>query len=93
MKVSLFTWTAAWGKILTVDNLRKRNIVILDRCSTCNNSSLLGCAKDGDSDVLLLAIRTMLVGESYFPRTTKSTGKEERCFRGKEHLLSKIHSL
>jgi hypothetical protein len=31
-RVAFFTWTAALGKILTVDNLRKRKVLILDWC-------------------------------------------------------------
>jgi hypothetical protein len=30
-----FAWTAALGKIFTVDNLRKRKIIIVDRDATC----------------------------------------------------------
>ena len=31
-RVAFFTWTAALGKILTIDNLRKRKVLILDWC-------------------------------------------------------------
>ena len=42
-----FVWTAALGKILTVDNLRLRHIVVLDWCCMCKG--------DGESvDHLLL---------------------------------------
>ena len=34
-RVAFFTWTAALGKILTADNLRKRNIVIVSWCCMC----------------------------------------------------------
>jgi hypothetical protein len=41
------SWSAALGKILTVDNLRKRNIIIVDRCCLCK--------RDGETvDHLLL---------------------------------------
>lgn len=33
-----FTWTAALGKILNVNNLRKQNIVIIDWCCIYRNS-------------------------------------------------------
>ena len=36
-KVSFFTWTAAKGKILTLDNLSKRNICVVNRCCMCKN--------------------------------------------------------
>jgi hypothetical protein len=29
-RVAFFTWTAALGKILTIDNLRRRKVIILD---------------------------------------------------------------
>jgi hypothetical protein len=44
---AFFAWTTALGKILTVDNLRKRKIIIMDRCYLCK--------RDGESvDHLLL---------------------------------------
>ena len=33
VKVSFFVWTAALGRILTVDNLRKRGLIVVDWCS------------------------------------------------------------
>jgi hypothetical protein len=32
---AFFAWSAALGKILTVDNLRKRHIIIVNRCCLC----------------------------------------------------------
>jgi hypothetical protein len=29
------TWTAAQGKILTLDNLRKKRVIVIDRCCMC----------------------------------------------------------
>jgi hypothetical protein len=34
-RVAFFVWSAALGKILTLDNLRKRNIVLVNRCGMC----------------------------------------------------------
>ena len=31
-KVAFFTWTPALGKILTLDNLRQRRVVVVDWC-------------------------------------------------------------
>jgi hypothetical protein len=46
-RVAFFGWTAALGKILTHDNLRKRNIVVVEWCCMCK--------KNGESvDHLLL---------------------------------------
>lgn len=46
-KVAFFVWTAAFGKILTTDNLRKRGCVVMDWCYMCK--------KNGESvDHLLL---------------------------------------
>ena len=30
-----FVWSAALGKILTQDNLRKKNMVVINRCGMC----------------------------------------------------------
>lgn len=46
-RAAFFAWTAALGKILIVDNLRKWKIIIVDRCYLCK--------RDGESvDHLLL---------------------------------------
>jgi hypothetical protein len=34
-RAAFFVWSAALGKILTADNLRKRKIIIVDRCYLC----------------------------------------------------------
>ena len=34
-RVAVFSWTAALGKILTIDNLQKRHFVVLEWCFTC----------------------------------------------------------
>ena len=34
-RVAFFSWTTALGKILTIDNLRKRHLVILEWCNMC----------------------------------------------------------
>lgn len=33
-----FVWTAAWGKILTVDNIRRRGYTLVDWCCICRSS-------------------------------------------------------
>ena len=38
-RVAFFVWTAALGKCLTIDNLRKRNVCILDWCYMCKCNS------------------------------------------------------
>ena len=35
LRVAFFVWTAALGKILTIDNLRKRKVRIIDWCYMC----------------------------------------------------------
>ena len=37
-RVAFFVWTAALGKILTTENLRKRRVTILDWCCMCKSS-------------------------------------------------------
>ena len=36
-RVAFFTWTAALERILTVDNLRKRRVIIVDWCCMCKD--------------------------------------------------------
>jgi len=36
--VDFFVWTAALGKILTHDKLRKMNVVVTEWCCMCNKS-------------------------------------------------------
>ena len=38
-RVAFFVWTVALGKCLTIDNLRKRKICILDWCYMCKCNS------------------------------------------------------
>ena len=35
LRVAFFVWTAALGKILTLDSLRKRNIMVMEWCYMC----------------------------------------------------------
>ena len=37
-RVAFFSWTAALGKILTIDNLRKRGLILVDWCYLCRES-------------------------------------------------------
>jgi hypothetical protein len=37
-RVSFFVWTAAWGRILTCDNLMKRGFVMAGWCCMCKHS-------------------------------------------------------
>ena len=47
LRAAFFVWSAALEKILTLDNLRKRLVVVINRCFMCK--------KDGESiDHLLL---------------------------------------
>ena len=34
-RVAFFSWSASLGKILTIDNLRKRRIIVLNWCYMC----------------------------------------------------------
>jgi hypothetical protein len=35
LKVVFFAWMAVQGKILTLDNLRKKRVIVIDRCCMC----------------------------------------------------------
>jgi hypothetical protein len=37
LRVAFFAWTAALGKILTLDNIRKRGIVVINGCCMCES--------------------------------------------------------
>ena len=37
-RIAFFSWTAALGKLLTIDNLRKRHLIIVDWCCLCKTS-------------------------------------------------------
>jgi hypothetical protein len=37
-RIAFFSWTAALGNLLTIDNLRKRNLIIIDWCCLCKQS-------------------------------------------------------
>ena len=37
-RVAFFSWTAALGKVLTIDNLRKRGLILVDWCCLCRES-------------------------------------------------------
>ena len=44
-RVAFFTWTASLGKILTTDNLRRMNIMLMSWCCMCKADGLfLHCA-------------------------------------------------
>uniref|UniRef100_A0A2N9IF49 CCHC-type domain-containing protein n=1 Tax=Fagus sylvatica TaxID=28930 RepID=A0A2N9IF49_FAGSY len=37
-RIAFFSWTAALGKLLTIDNLRKHHLIIVDWCCLCKTS-------------------------------------------------------
>jgi hypothetical protein len=37
-RVAFFVWSTALGKILTHDNLRKRNVIVIEWCCLCKKS-------------------------------------------------------
>jgi hypothetical protein len=37
-KTAFFSWSAALGKIFTLDNLRKRHDIVINRCSMCKKT-------------------------------------------------------
>ena len=38
LRVNFFVWTVTLGKILTLDNLRKRGIIVVEWCCMCKQS-------------------------------------------------------
>jgi hypothetical protein len=58
-KVAFFAWTAARSKILTIDNLHRRGMIVVNRCWLCES--------DGESvDHLLLHCGVANAVELYF---------------------------
>jgi hypothetical protein len=41
LRAAVFEWSAALCKILTVDNVRKRHVIIVDRCYLCKRNGEL----------------------------------------------------
>jgi hypothetical protein len=39
LRAAFFVWTATLGKILTLDNLRERNIIVMEWCFMCKISA------------------------------------------------------
>jgi len=40
LRAAFFVWTAALNKILTQDNLRKRHVIVINRCCMCKKIDL-----------------------------------------------------
>jgi hypothetical protein len=38
LRTAFFVWLAGLGKILTLDNLRKRQVIVINRCGMCKSS-------------------------------------------------------
>jgi hypothetical protein len=38
LKLAFFAWSAALGKILFMDNLRKRHVIMIDKCCMCKRN-------------------------------------------------------
>ena len=41
-RAAFFVWLATFGKILTLDNLRKRQVVVINRCFMCKKDGRIG---------------------------------------------------
>jgi len=37
-RAAFFSWSATFGKILTLDNLRKRHVIVINRCCMCKKT-------------------------------------------------------
>jgi hypothetical protein len=49
-RVAFFVWTAAWGRILTCDNLRRPGLVMVGWCCLCR------CSGETVDHLLLLCL-------------------------------------
>jgi hypothetical protein len=70
-RVAFFVWLAALGKILTLNNLKKKNMVLINRCGMCKKDEesidhlLLHCECSIFMECLLLSF---WLGVGYAPR-------------------------
>ena len=75
-KVGFFAWEASWGRILTLDQIKRRSITLANRCFLCEEEEetvehlLLNCTKTKVLWNLFLAI----VGVQWvFPLSVRGT--------------------
>ena len=70
-KVSFFTWEASWGKVLTLDQVKKRGWALANRCYFCQadeesiNHLLLHCENTRASWEMFFTLFSVL-GVSFF---------------------------
>uniref|UniRef100_A0A2N9HTX3 Reverse transcriptase zinc-binding domain-containing protein n=1 Tax=Fagus sylvatica TaxID=28930 RepID=A0A2N9HTX3_FAGSY len=68
-RVAFFSWTAALGRLLTIDNLRKRHLILVDWCCMCKRSGesvdhlLLHCPMAWELWAVMATIAIWLFGE------------------------------
>ena len=86
-KISFFAWEASWGRVLTLDRLRKRGWALENRCFLCQKSGesidhlLLHCERTREVWTLLLFFWSFL-GLSAFGKGNPF--RLERLFCGRE---------
>jgi hypothetical protein len=61
-RVAFFVWSAALGKILTLDNLKRRNIVLVNRCGICKKE------EESIDHLLLHCERAQFLWNAFFSR-------------------------
>ena len=73
-KLGFFAWEASWGKVLTLDQLKRKGIPLVNRCCLCEeneetiNHLLIHCLRAKMLWVLILAITDF---NWVFPRTVR----------------------
>ena len=60
-KVSFFAWEASWGKVLTLDQVKKRGWDLANRCSFCQ------VEEESIDHLLLHCEKTSIVGDAFHP--------------------------
>ena len=104
-KMGIFSWEAAWGKILTLDNLKRRGMAFANRCFMCEEDEetidhvLIHCK----SAKLLWDLFLSMVGISWvFPQSVLHTllawqgvavGKKRKKNMDSSSLVSVLGSL
>jgi hypothetical protein len=74
-RAAFFVWLAALGKILTLDNLRKRHMIVVNRCCMCKRS------EETDDHFLLDCEVAFALWSAFFGRFELSCVMPRRVFK------------
>ena len=85
LMVGFFAWEASWGKVMTLDQLKKRGRSLANRCYLCEeeeetlNHLLVHCSKARMLWELILAIVGVWMGLSFLSAAGPSILARNKC--------------